>query len=149
MSSLPDIVVLFRSVRVLEDSGHALSIAAALRSHSVTLVTALQFLADRHPQSVSGCTDGMADAYGPAVDIHLLLGDFKLPEAGDNLAGKGLVELNTVYLVSLKAGMLESLRGGHDGTDAHNLLFDAAVPPTDNPCQELNSQLESHLFGHD
>ena len=141
--------MLFWSVRIFEDDGHALSIAATLRGQPVTLVTALQFLADRHPQPVSGCTDGMADAYGSTVDIHYLLGHVKIPHAGDNLAGKGLVELNTVNLAHLKTGVLESLRGGHGGTHAHNLLLAAAVPPTDNPCQELNSQIEGHLFGHE
>ncbi len=107
-SSLKDIVILFWRVRVLEDRGHALSRAYALRGQSVTHITALQFLADRRPQPVSGCSDGMADAQGPAVDVHLLLGHPKILKAGDNLAGKGLIELDTVYLVHLKTGVLES-----------------------------------------
>ena len=76
----------------------------------------------------------MADADRPTVDINLLIGDsipfnFPLLQAGDNLAGKGLVKLNTVYLCSLKTGMLESQRSGYDGTDTHDLLFDSRHSP--------------------
>ena len=85
----------------------------------------------------------MAQGHGAAVGVDPGGIHAQLPDAGADLGGKGLVELNHVHVVHGQAGVLQHLGRGVDGAQAHVGRIQAAH----TEAQERGQGPDAHLGG--
>src|SRR3954454_21717649 len=80
--------------RVLDHRGKALADADAERRDSVAPAAAAQLVHQRRHQAGAGAAERMAERDRTAVHVELLLVDPQLLDAGEDLGGERLVQLD-------------------------------------------------------
>src|SRR5437762_3118869 len=108
-------------LRALHDDRDALAAADAGGRHAELLVPLLQLEQQRIDEARAGGAEGMAEADGAAVHVHLLAIEAQLLLDRQVLACERLVDLEEIELVELHAHALERLADRRRRTEAHDV----------------------------
>jgi hypothetical protein len=111
------------------------------RAEGISTAGAAELVDEHRDQPGAAHAQRVAERDGTAVDVHLRRIEAKLTDAGDRLAGEGLVELDEVEILDAEAGALERLAGGRDGPDPHDGGIHAGDSGRDHPGQRLQPEL--------
>ena len=82
------------------------------------------------------------------VDVQPVRLDRKLAEAGDDLRGKGFVELDEVHLIERKAGEFQYLSNCRNGADPEALRLDACSREGDESRERLETDFTGAIPRH-
>src|SRR5260221_7286188 len=78
----------------LEGGSNSHASGDAERGQAEALLPPRHLVKERHHDARPGRADGMAERNRAAVDVHTLFRDAELREAGEDLRGEGLVQLD-------------------------------------------------------
>ena len=72
------------------------------------LVTAFELIESRTDQHGAGCTDGMTQSNGTAINIDLFMVDVKVAHEFDGYYGEGFVDFKQVYVVERQVSLFQN-----------------------------------------
>src|SRR5262245_32802833 len=124
-----------------EDRRQALADADAHRRDPVAAAAAAELVKEGGGEAGAGAAERVAEGDRAAVDVEPLLVDPELADAGEDLRGEGLVELDQVDLVELEAGGGEGTGDRLDRADPHVGGVDAGDAGGDDPAEGLGAEL--------
>jgi hypothetical protein len=89
-----------------EDRGQALAYAYAHGCYAVPGAAAVELADEGGGETGAGAAEGVTEGDRAAVHVELLFVDAELADAGEDLGGEGLVQLDQVDLIERQAGDL-------------------------------------------
>src|SRR6185436_3382763 len=132
----------------LEEPGGAHAAADAHRHHYELDTAALAFDQRMPDQAAAGHTIGMSHCDRTPVDVEAFVRNAQLVTAIDYLHCESLVQLPQPDVCDFLAGLLEQLRNGEHGPDAHLVGFAAGNGKAPIDAHRFESLAGSHLVAH-
>src|ERR1700740_620231 len=138
------------ALRKFDRECYGVAAAEAEGRDAALQIASLQFVQQCDQDARAGCTDGMAQRYGTAVDINFFRIELQHACYRDGCHGERFIQFVEVYVfVAVPARLLQQLFYGFDWRHHHPLRLDAADGLRDDASDGLFAEARGIFFTGD